>query len=72
VKGALLRTLITLVSLTAALVTFMTIRNAWFAAAIIVTLFILTAILGHLVWRRFSDLETRRRDLEDRVRNWFP
>jgi hypothetical protein len=72
VKGALLRTLITLVALTAALVTFMTIRNAWFAAAIIVTLFILTAILGHLVWRRFSDLETRRRDLEDRVRNWFP
>jgi hypothetical protein len=68
-NGVGLRFAISLVSIAAALIAFMAIENSWMAAGVIVGIFVLSAIIERAVWYRFTDAETRRRDLEDRVRN---
>ena len=64
-----LRLVISLVSIAAALIAFMAIGNPWAATGVIVGIFVLSAIIGRMIWDRFADAETKRRDLEDRVRN---
>jgi 4-hydroxybenzoate polyprenyltransferase len=64
-----LRFVISLVSIATALIAFMAIGNPWAATGVIVGIFILSAIIGRMIWERFADAETKRRDLEDRVRN---
>jgi hypothetical protein len=68
-NGVGLRFAISLVSIAAALIAFMAIENSWMVAGVIVGIFVLSAIIERAVWYRFTDAETRRRDLEDRVRN---
>jgi hypothetical protein len=69
VNGIALRFAISLMSIAAALTAFMAIEDPWVATGVIVGIFILSAIIERAVWHRFTDPETRRRDLEDRVRN---
>ena len=64
-----LRFVISLVSIAAALIAFMAIGNPWAATGVIVGIFVLSAIIQRTIWDRFADAETKRRDLEDRVRN---
>jgi 4-hydroxybenzoate polyprenyltransferase len=64
-----LRCVISLVSIAAALIAFMAIGNPWAVTGVIVGIFVLSAIIQRTIWDRFADVETKRRDLEDRVRN---
>jgi hypothetical protein len=63
------RLAISLVSIGTGLIAFMAIGNLWIAASVVVGIFVLSAIIERAVWNRFTDAETKRRDLEDRVRN---
>jgi hypothetical protein len=65
-NGLGLRFVISLVSIAAALIAFMAIGNSWAATGVIVGIFILSAIIER---DRLTDAETKRRGLEDRVRN---
>lgn len=68
-NGTGLRFAFSLVSIAAAITAFMAIEGPWLAAGVIVGIFILSGIVERAVWYRFTDAETRRRDLEDRARN---
>ena len=70
-KGVLLSIAITFASFAVALAVFMSVKSPWVAFGLIAAIFLSSAIAGRAVWNRFTDPETRRRDLEDRVRNWF-
>lgn len=64
-----LRLLITVASMAAALIAYMSIANIWIAFGVMAAIFTLSAVAERIVWHRFTDHETRRRDLDDRVRN---
>jgi hypothetical protein len=64
-----LRLMISLASLAIAWIAFMSIGNTWIALGVMAGIFTVSAILERIVWHRFADRETRRLDLEDRVRN---
>jgi hypothetical protein len=64
-----LRLMISLASLAIAWIAFMSIGNTWVALGVMAGIFTVSAILERIVWHRFADRETRRLDLEDRVRN---
>ena len=61
--------MISLASLATALVAFLSIGNTWMALTVMAGIFTVSAIVERIVWHRFADRETRRLDLEDRVRN---
>ena len=64
-----MRLVISLASLATALVAFLSIGNTWMALTVMAGIFTVSAIVERIVWHRFADRETRRLDLEDRVRN---
>jgi hypothetical protein len=64
-----MRLIISLASLVAALIAFMSIGNIGIALGVMAGIFTVSAIVERIVWHRFADPETRRLDLEDRVRN---
>ena len=68
-NGINLSIAISIASMAAALIAFMVIGDPWVSAAVIAGILTLGAIIGHAAYNRFTDHETRRRDLEDRVRN---
>jgi hypothetical protein len=67
--GIGLRFAISVASMAASLVVFMSLDDPWIAAAVIAGILILSAMTERVVWHRFTDPETKRRDLEERVRN---
>jgi hypothetical protein len=67
--GTTLRLAISLAAMVAALIAFISIANTWIGFGAIIGILILSALVERVVWDRFTDPETRRRDLEDRVRN---
>ena len=64
-----MRLMISIASLATALIAFMSIGNIWIALGVMAGIFTVSAIVERIVWHRFSDRETCRLDLEDRVRN---
>ena len=68
-NAAGMRLIISLASLATALIAFMSIGNIWIALGVMAGIFTVSAIVERIVWHRFADPETRRLDLEDRVRN---
>jgi len=67
--GTTLRLAISLAAMVAALIAFISIANTWIGFGAIIGILILSALVERVVWDRFTDPETRRSDLEDRVRN---
>ena len=65
----MLRFAVSVASMAVALAAFMLIRNPWAMLAAVAAAMLLGAIIGQAIYRRFADAETKRRDLEDRVRN---
>jgi hypothetical protein len=55
-----------------ALVAFMAIATPWLAFAAAGAILIAGGLISRALWNKFTDSEGRRRELEDRVRNWFP
>jgi len=64
-----LRFAISLATLAGAFRAFMGVKNTWVAVGAVTAVIILGTIIGQVIDRRFTDVEVRRRDLEDRVRN---
>jgi hypothetical protein len=64
-----MRLTISLASLATASIAFISIGNTWIAMGVMAGIFTVGAIVERIVWHRFADPETRRLDLEDRVRN---
>jgi hypothetical protein len=71
-KGALLSTAVWCASIPVALAAFLFLSPTLLAAGSAALTMIVGAIVSRLVWNRYTDRETKRRELEDRVRNWFP
>jgi hypothetical protein len=47
----------------------MLIENPWACVAVFIAVSTLSGIIARALYQRFTDPETKRRDLEDRVRN---
>jgi hypothetical protein len=68
-KAQLARLAITLVGLLGALVIFMSMSFGWLSIGACLAFAAAAFTVSEAVFRRLADTETRRRDLEDRVRN---
>jgi hypothetical protein len=51
------------------LVAFLSISSPWLSVAIPLAILVTGAIVAEVLYNRLSNRETKRRDLEDRVRN---
>jgi hypothetical protein len=71
-KGVLLSTAVWCASIPVALAAFLFLSPTLLGAGSATLTIIVGAIVSRLVWNRYTDRETKRRELEDRVRNWFP
>ena len=63
------RTLISLLGLAAAMVVFMVFEVGWLSLVACVTLVVGSGLIAEWAFRRLANAETKRRDLEDRLRN---
>ena len=68
-KAQILRMLISAVGLVAALVLFMLPGPAWIRVLLGIAFIVAAGLVAGRHFKRLADPETRRRDLEDRLRN---
>ena len=68
-KAQIVRTLISAAGLLAALVLFMIPGPTWIRIVLGIAFIVGAAVVAARAFRRLADPETRRRDLEDRLRN---
>jgi hypothetical protein len=68
-RAYFVRTAISLIGIVGALALFMIDGPAWLRVVAGVVLLVGTGVVATRAFRRLADPETRRRDLEDRVRN---
>jgi hypothetical protein len=71
-KGALLSTAIWCASIPVSVAAFVFLSPPWLAGGAAALIMIVGAIVSRIVWNRCTDPETKRQELEDRVRNWYP
>jgi len=55
-----------------AVVTFVFLSPTWLGAGLATLIMIVGALFSRVVWNRWTDPETKHKELEDRVRNWLP
>ena len=67
--GPTLSSAVSVVGMAAAIAAFVFIEDPWTCAAATVTAIVLSGTIAQALYRHFTDPETKRRDLEDRVRN---
>lgn len=71
-RGAVLSTAVWCASIPVALAAFLFLSPPWLSGGSAALIMISGAILSRIVWAKYTDPETKRRELEDRVRNWLP
>jgi hypothetical protein len=72
VKASLLSTAVWCASIPLALAAFLLLNPFWFGGGLAALTMIFGAVISRIVWNRYTDAEMKRRELEDRVRNWYP
>jgi hypothetical protein len=68
-KAQMARLVISVVSMAVAIVIFMAASSGWVSVLVPALVVSIGFAVGHAVFQRLADLETRRGDLEERVRN---
>jgi hypothetical protein len=71
-KGTLLSTAIWCASIPLAVTAFLFLSPPWRGAGLAALILVVGAVVSRIVWNRCTSPETKRQELEDRVRNWFP
>jgi hypothetical protein len=72
VRGPLLSTAVWCASIPLAIATFVFLSPTWLGAGLATLIMIVGALFSRVVWNRWTDPETKHKELEDRVRNWLP